>query len=359
MLPKIQFIDPKLPPSVVRSLQTMLADERFMLPYLLALSLFATALWLKTGDVVITALAMADVVLAVFRVGLVKRYRSSAALLPILLAIGVACSALLAALVVRAFSLGNEVAIALVVLAAAGHIPAVAIRGAAVPALAIPNVSTLFGLLIASALACGADYWAVAAILIFFWVGTLQQIKSLHTRLRDQLLAKEYMSRAALTDALTGLANRPALEDALEQRLATGFTIVAMIDLDRFKAVNDTHGHEAGDELLKSVATRILDELEGRHLVARLGGDEFAILFEAGCGAADATRAAERIVVALERPFIIGPNTVTISASIGLAASVHGDTVRSLARRADERLYDVKRGGRGYVAHDNAAVAAA
>ncbi|UFW48514.1 MULTISPECIES: GGDEF domain-containing protein [Bradyrhizobium] len=358
MLPNIQFIDPKLPHSAARSLQSMLADERFLLPYLLALALFSTALGLTAGDVVITSLAMTNVTLALFRIGFVKLCRSSPAYLPTLLAIGVTYSALLAALVVRAFSLGNEVAIALVVLAASGHIPAVTIRGAAVPALAIPNVSTLFALLTTAALAHGTDYWAVAAILICFWIGTLQQINSLHSRVRDQLLAKEYMSRAALTDALTGLANRAALDDALERQLASGVTVVALIDLDRFKAVNDTYGHDTGDELLKSVATRILDELEGHHLVVRLGGDEFAILFETGFGAANATREAERIVLALERPFVIGPNMVTIGASIGIAAAVHGDTARSLKRRADDRLYDVKRGGRGYVAHDSAIAAA-
>ena len=111
--------------------------------------------------------------------------------------------------------------------------------------------------------------------------------------------------------------------------------------------------------MLRSVTARILAELEDRHLVARLGGDEFAILFDAGFGVADATRVAERIVLALERPFMIATNSVTIGASIGLAASVHGDSARSLKRRADDRLYDVKRGGRGYVAHESATVAAA
>ncbi|MFX8219240.1 diguanylate cyclase, partial [Acinetobacter baumannii] len=77
--------------------------------------------------------------------------------------------------------------------------------------------------------------------------------------------------------------------------------------------------HDAGDELLKSVATRIVTELDHRHVVARLGGDEFAILFDAKLGAGDATRDAERIVGALQVPFAIAGKNVTIGASIGMA----------------------------------------
>jgi diguanylate cyclase (GGDEF)-like protein len=111
--------------------------------------------------------------------------------------------------------------------------------------------------------------------------------------------------------------------------------------------------------MLKSVATRIRAGLDGRHLVARLGGDEFAILFDAAFDVADATRAAEHLVVALERPFAIAANSVTIGASIGLAAAVEGDNARALKRRADDRLYNVKRAGRGRVSSEIAAAAAA
>ncbi|MEH2513496.1 diguanylate cyclase (GGDEF)-like protein [Nitrobacteraceae bacterium AZCC 1564] len=361
MLPKIQFIDPALPHSVARSLQSTLVAERFLVTYLLALTVISTALWLKTGDVVITSLAMSNVVLIALRIGFSKLCSSTSAYLPILLAIGVVAAAQIAALIVRAFSLGDDVAIALVALAASAHLSGVTIRGAAAPALAIPNVSTLFALLIVSAIAArGFYYWVAAILLALHWIGTLQLINMMHGRVRAQLLAEYHMARSASTDALTGLANRAAFDGVLTERLASGaIAVVAMIDLDRFKAVNDTHGHDAGDELLKSVATRILAELDDRHLVARLGGDEFAVLFDVAFGVADASRAAERIVLALERPFMIATNSVTIGASIGLAAAVHGDSARSLKRRADDRLYDVKRGGRGHVAYESAAVSAA
>lgn len=132
-----------------------------------------------------------------------------------------------------------------------------------------------------------------------------------------------------------------------------------MIDLDRFKPVNDTYGHDVGDELLKSVATRIDAELHGGHLVARLGGDEFGVLFDAELNIADATRAAERIVRTLETPFAIAADSIGIGASIGLAAAVNGDDARTLKRRADDRLYSVKRSGRGHVLSDTPAAVAA
>ncbi|MCK1597973.1 MULTISPECIES: GGDEF domain-containing protein [unclassified Bradyrhizobium] len=167
------------------------------------------------------------------------------------------------------------------------------------------------------------------------------------------------MARLALTEALTGLANRSAFDTALAERLVSGAAIVAMIDLDRFKPVNDTYGHDVGDELLKSVATRIDAELHGGHLVARLGGDEFGVLFDAELNIADATRAAERIVRTLETPFAIAADSIGIGASIGLAAAVNGDDARTLKRRADDRLYSVKRSGRGHVLSDTPAAVAA
>ncbi|KRQ17442.1 GGDEF domain-containing protein [Bradyrhizobium manausense] len=160
------------------------------------------------------------------------------------------------------------------------------------------------------------------------------------------------MSRVAIKDALTGLANRAAFDDALAERLSSGAAIIAMIDLDCFKPVNDTYGHDAGDEVLKSVAARIVAQLDNRHLVARLGGDEFAILFHPALDSADATRAAKEVVLALQTPFGIANANVTIGASIGVAAAIDGEDSRALKRRADDRLYDAKRGGRGRVWSD-------
>jgi diguanylate cyclase (GGDEF)-like protein len=225
--------------------------------------------------------------------------------------------------------------------------------------LAITHASVLFAPLLLAAAVHGPEYWAVAIMLTCHWLGSLYLIHIIHGRIRSQLLAEERITRVALTDALTGLANRAAFDDALAERLASAPAIIAMIDLDRFKPVNDTYGHDTGDELLKSVATRIVTELDNRHLVARLGGDEFAILFDTTLDSADATRVAEGIVRVLQAPFVIASTNITISASIGMAAALDGINARALKRRADERLYNAKRGGRGRVSPGIAAAAAA
>lgn len=354
MLPKLRLIDPRLPDRVARRLESMLyAAPLSTVAYVLGLMVMPIALWLRTGDPVISSLSIAILLLIMLRVGFVKLCRSTPAYLPTLLAFGLVYSALLVALVVRAFSLGDDVAIALVVIAAAGYLSGVTIRAAAVPALAIPHNSTLFApLILVAAVACDSRYWAVAILLTCHWIGTLQLTNTMHNRIRSQLLAEDRMSRAAFTDALTGLANRAAFDGALAERVASGPATIAMIDLDCFKPVNDTHGHDAGDEVLKSVALRIVATLDNRHLVARLGGDEFAILFHPSFDSADATCAAEEVVRALEAPFEIANANVTIGASIGLAAAIDGDDPRAFKRRADGCLYNAKRGGRGRVWSD-------
>lgn len=361
MLPRIEFIDSNLPNRVARGLELMLYAAPFSTAaYASGLMVMSIALWLQTGDVVMTSCAVAAISLIAFRVVFVKLYRSAPAYLPTLLAFGVVYSALLAALVIRAFSVGDCASIALVVIAAAGYLSGVTIRAAAVPTLAIPHACALFApLVVAAAVARGSEYWAAAILLTCYWIGTVQLILTTHDRIRSQLLAEDRMAHAAFTDALTGLANRAAFDGALAERLASDLAaVVAMIDLDRFKPINDTYGHDAGDELLKAAAARIVADLDCHHLVARLGGDEFAILFDAGIEVTDATRAAERIVRALELPFAIADTSVTIGASIGLAAAVDGDNARSIKRRADDRLYNVKRRGGGHVAAEIAAAAA-
>ncbi|KRQ17443.1 hypothetical protein AOQ71_02035 [Bradyrhizobium manausense] len=126
---------------------------------------------------------MATVLLIALRIGFVKLYRSTPAYLPTLLAFGVVYSVLLVALIVRAFFLGDDVAIALVVIAAAGYLAGVTIRAAAVPALAIPHGSVLFApLILVAAVACESRYWAVAILLTCHWIGTLQLINTTHDR---------------------------------------------------------------------------------------------------------------------------------------------------------------------------------
>jgi diguanylate cyclase (GGDEF)-like protein len=361
MVADINFIDPRLPKNVARRLELMLYTEPVSVgAYVIGLAVVALAVWLRTGDLAMTSAAVAACLLSIFRIGFGKLFKSSPSYMPGLLLFGIVFASVIDALVIRTFTVGDPVAIAAGMLAAAGYLQGITVRAAAVPALANTHSSALFApLVVATAVLEGANYWAISILLVCFWISSLYLINLTHQRISSQLLAEDRLARLALTDTLTGLANRTAFDTALAERLLLGGAIVAMVDLDRFKPVNDTYGHDAGDQLLTSVADRIAAELGAEHTVARLGGDEFAVLFDAELNVVDATRAAERIVCTLEKPFMVAANRITIGASIGLAVAVDGDDVRTLKCRADDRLYNVKRSGRGHVLADMPATAAA
>jgi diguanylate cyclase (GGDEF)-like protein/PAS domain S-box-containing protein len=157
----------------------------------------------------------------------------------------------------------------------------------------------------------------------------------------------------ALHDYLTGLPNRSLFEDRLEhaiERGRRGGTRIALayLDLDGFKAVNDTAGHAAGDQLLQEVGSRLSRFLRGGDTVARLGGDEFAVLLEDVGDADGALRAAKRIADLFVEPITVEGSDVKAGASIGLAiSSVDMETSEELVRQADVAMYAAKRLG-GY-----------
>ncbi len=187
-----------------------------------------------------------------------------------------------------------------------------------------------------------------------------------HTRLQAQHLsvvsirditerkrAEQLLEHQALHDSLTGLPNRTLLHDRLRQALLAarrdgrGVALLVM-DLDRFKEVNDTFGHHCGDLLLRQVGTRIQETVRSPDTVARLGGDEFAILLS-GTDAAGAVHTALRLLRALERPFLLEGQSFDVGASIGIALSPeHGDDGGTLLRRADVAMYLAKRNNSGY-----------
>ncbi|GLY27603.1 EAL domain-containing protein [Kineosporia sp. NBRC 101731] len=160
--------------------------------------------------------------------------------------------------------------------------------------------------------------------------------------------------REASYDSLTGLANRSLFLDRLQQALSAdgghdaqiSEVSVLFIDLDRFKAVNDTLGHSAGDELLAEVARRLGECIRESDTVARLGGDEFAVLMEGTRGPGAALRAAERITAALAQPVRLSGRDLFVSASLGVA---HGDPAQpgtgELLRQADLAMYRAKKTG--------------
>ncbi|MGA7432241.1 MAG: EAL domain-containing protein [Xanthobacteraceae bacterium] len=174
-----------------------------------------------------------------------------------------------------------------------------------------------------------------------------------HEDITERWRTETRVAYLAHHDALTGLANRPSLvekiEDACSRYRWRGEEFnVLMIDLDRFKQVNDTFGHPSGDELLKQVAERLKDALQEADVLARLGGDEFAIIqFDDSKQTEAAEALSAKIIALIAEPFSIGGIDVGIGASIGIAlAPDHGTHADELLKKADLALYHAKSSGR-------------
>ncbi|ANH67728.1 diguanylate cyclase domain-containing protein [Mitsuaria sp. 7] len=159
----------------------------------------------------------------------------------------------------------------------------------------------------------------------------------------------------AFRDALTGLPNRRLFEEKLADaqagasRADTGLA-VCYLDLDGFKPVNDRHGHEAGDEVLKEVGARLQQTLRANDIVARLGGDEFGIVLATTGDVGSARAVLQRCLAEIERPIgIAGGHLVTVSASIGIVLARGSCEMAAVMRGADEAMYAAKRAGKGRI----------
>lgn len=167
---------------------------------------------------------------------------------------------------------------------------------------------------------------------------------------RQLVRAQERIRSQSLTDVLTGLQNRRGMDLALAERDDESEVILARIDLDRFKQVNDILGHDAGDFVLMKVADFMSEHAGKQDTLARIGGDEFVILFEKGTTLTDAHAVVENILTAVAQPLMFGDKQCKFGASIGLASSaVDGLSVKELLNGADNALYEVKRTGRGTI----------
>ncbi|SDS98328.1 diguanylate cyclase (GGDEF) domain-containing protein [Friedmanniella luteola] len=202
----------------------------------------------------------------------------------------------------------------------------------------------------------GADGRAVPASVLILTHrgpgGALEYLSAVGRDISERRALEARLTHQALHDALTGLPNRILFMDRLAHAqtqlgtdTATSALAVLYVDLDRFKTVNDSYGHDYGDRLLVHAATRIRDELRPQDSVARLGGDEFVVLLDRTEEAADAVQVADRILAALARPLTVDGRQMHVGASLGIAVGrADPDT---MVRHADLAMYRAKERGRG------------
>ena len=195
--------------------------------------------------------------------------------------------------------------------------------------------------------------FALGLLLLGFLTVVLARI---NRQLAHQARESEH---SALHDALTGLPNRVLFSDRLEHAIAAArrdpapFSVL-MIDLDRFKEINDTLGHSIGDKVLCEIRPRLATVLRPGDSLARLGGDEFALLLPSA-GSEEATEVSGRVLAAMREPFALGELTVTVDASVGIVTyPTHGEDAETLVQRADVAMYLAKRQGRGEALYDPA-----
>jgi len=193
-------------------------------------------------------------------------------------------------------------------------------------------------------------------VVVALTLGLVPALRRLTRRIQAQM---EEIERRAYVDPLTELPNRVLLEDRLDQALATARgennrVGLLLMDVDRFKDVNDTLGHEAGDELLRVVGRRLRDGLRETNSLARLGGDEFAVLLP-DCANATLADLAKRIEMMLREPVTLAGLPIGVSVSIGAAlAPEHGDNTSLLLQHAEVAMYQAKQARVSFVMYDPA-----
>jgi diguanylate cyclase (GGDEF)-like protein len=169
---------------------------------------------------------------------------------------------------------------------------------------------------------------------------------------RRQRVAQAALEHQALYDGLTDLPNRLMLREEIQKTIGTNaYAVLLVLDIDNFKEVNDSFGHQVGDGLLRQMGPRLRERLDVAHMVARLGGDEFAILLP-GANTAEGVRTAHALLRALERPFVSEDHALEVTASIGIAGfPEHGAAAETLLQRADVAMYAAKRTGGSYAVY--------
>jgi diguanylate cyclase (GGDEF)-like protein len=193
----------------------------------------------------------------------------------------------------------------------------------------------------------------VTAEMVVFAMALSHRIR-LMRRSQSELRARAaHLAEAAATDPLTGVVNRVGLVHSAQRVLAqAGPHALMLLDLDRFKPINDTHGHDAGDAVLVEVARRLEQQLREMDTVARLGGDEFAILLDSARDAEQLALLARRLCAAVVQPVAFEGHALQVSVSLGIARyPADGQTLSQLLRAADQAMYRAKQAQSGFAFH--------
>ena len=183
--------------------------------------------------------------------------------------------------------------------------------------------------------------------------GKIIGFRSVSRDITERKQLEEKLAVMATHDHLTGLPNRVLLSDRLMVGSAlarrSGYRLaILMLDLDKFKIVNDTMGHSVGDELLKAVGQRLSGIIRKSDTISRIGGDEFVLVLPQISQIDDVTKFAQRILVAFQEPFVFGKNRLQVTTSIGIAIYPDdGTDIENLLKSADSAMYWVKEHGRG------------
>ncbi|MEP7005052.1 MAG: EAL domain-containing protein [Sphingomonas bacterium] len=196
-------------------------------------------------------------------------------------------------------------------------------------------------------------WWEMAATPRFDDTGAFVGFRGVGSDVTEQRASDDKISRMARYDTLTGLPNRLLINETLTQAMADAEKwgsrcALVMIDLDRFKAVNDSLGHQIGDRLLSRVAERLAQMMSENEVIGRLGGDEFAVVVRDASDSARVEKLAQTIIETLSRPYDIDKHTLYVGASVGVATGPRdGRTAEMLIRSADLALYRAKDAGGG------------
>jgi len=322
----------------------------------------------RTGDPIILVLTILALAVSAERILMVHHYRWATANAPLSLVSAwtwerrfairsFITTVIVGAMAARSFMLPyprvHMLIVGVLFAYAAGTITRVAYR----PHLAILNLLVLSMPSIGICMYIGDTvYWCLALIMVVFLFGALETVRHLYATIVSQLTLKLRFAGLARRDPLTGLSNRLALNENLENLVAAAFSdncslAVHSLDLNNFKSANDRFGHPIGDAILQEVARRLSRLIRESDLLVRLGGDEFVLVQTEVRSREQVLALAKRITEVIAATYQINGNTIELGTSVGIALMTCDQnlTCEELLHRADQALYQAKRSGGGYV----------